>query len=201
MFLWRNKKYKYFLSEKSSLSGYWDDTDLIIFTYQWLNDTTFKQLDFLQSDPNKKKLDQLKASIFPGPYHILSNEDVTKFGENPYRDLLKLLPLNKNTEVLRADNSVKNWRRLPISNPKPDFHNINAQTLWWYLLKLLPGNENMDKHFIRNFGIWNFRTFTTMYFVCLCTPLPMHSQAISKSSNGSPCNSILSDIKPAQCEC
>ena len=83
MFLWRNKKYKYFLSEKSSLSGYWDDTDLIIFTYQWLNDTTFKQLGFLQSDPNKKKLDQLKASIFPGPYHILSNEDVTKFGENP----------------------------------------------------------------------------------------------------------------------
>ena len=30
--------------------------------------------------------------------------------------------------VSRADNSVKNWRNLPISNPKPDFHNIKAHT-------------------------------------------------------------------------
>ena len=30
--------------------------------------------------------------------------------------------------VFRADNSVKNWRNLPISNPKPDLHNINART-------------------------------------------------------------------------
>ena len=28
----------------------------------------------------------------------------------------------------RADNSVKNWQNLPISNPKPDLHNINAHT-------------------------------------------------------------------------
>ena len=27
-----------------------------------------------------------------------------------------------------ADNSIKNWRNLPISNPKPDLHNINAHT-------------------------------------------------------------------------
>ena len=30
--------------------------------------------------------------------------------------------------VSRADNSFKNWRNLPISNPKPDLHNINAHT-------------------------------------------------------------------------
>ena len=30
--------------------------------------------------------------------------------------------------VSRADNSVKNSRNLPISNPKPDLHNINAHT-------------------------------------------------------------------------
>ena len=30
--------------------------------------------------------------------------------------------------VSRADNSVKIWRNLPISNPKPDLHNINAHT-------------------------------------------------------------------------
>ena len=28
----------------------------------------------------------------------------------------------------RADNSVKIWRNLPISNHKPDLHNINAHT-------------------------------------------------------------------------
>ena len=27
-----------------------------------------------------------------------------------------------------ADNSVKNLRNMPISNPKPDLHNINAHT-------------------------------------------------------------------------
>ena len=30
--------------------------------------------------------------------------------------------------VSGADNSVKIWRNLPISNPKPDLHNINAHT-------------------------------------------------------------------------
>ena len=30
--------------------------------------------------------------------------------------------------VSQADNSVKNWRNLPISNPKPDLHNMNAHT-------------------------------------------------------------------------
>ena len=42
--------------------------------------------------------------------------------------LLKLLSGNENMGVSLADNSVKIWRNLPISNPKPDIHNINAQT-------------------------------------------------------------------------
>ena len=41
--------------------------------------------------------------------------------------LLKLLSGNENMGVSRADNSVKIWRNLPISNPKPDLHDINAQ--------------------------------------------------------------------------
>ena len=28
--------------------------------------------------------------------------------------------------VSRADNSIKIWRNLPISNPKPDLLNVNA---------------------------------------------------------------------------
>ena len=31
-------------------------------------------------------------------------------------------------DVSRADNSVKIWQILPICNPKPDLHNINAHT-------------------------------------------------------------------------
>ena len=40
--------------------------------------------------------------------------------------LLKLLSGNENMRVSRADNSVKNWRNLPFSNPKPDLLNVNA---------------------------------------------------------------------------
>ena len=32
------------------------------------------------------------------------------------------------TGMWQADNSVKNWLTLPISDPKPDRHNINAHT-------------------------------------------------------------------------
>ena len=42
--------------------------------------------------------------------------------------LLKLSSGNEIMGVSRADNSVKIWRNLPISNPKPDLHNINAHT-------------------------------------------------------------------------
>ena len=42
--------------------------------------------------------------------------------------LLKLSSGNENMGVSRADNSVKIWRNLPISNPKPDLNNINAHT-------------------------------------------------------------------------
>ena len=42
--------------------------------------------------------------------------------------LLKLSSGNENMGVSRADISVKIWRNLSISNPKPDLHNINAHT-------------------------------------------------------------------------
>ena len=40
----------------------------------------------------------------------------------------KIKMLNPTIIVLWADNSVKIWRTLPIRNPKPDLHNINAHT-------------------------------------------------------------------------
>ena len=40
--------------------------------------------------------------------------------------LLKLSPGNENMGVSQADTSVKIWRNLPISNPKPDLLNVNA---------------------------------------------------------------------------
>ena len=42
--------------------------------------------------------------------------------------LLKLSSRYENMGVSRADNSIKIWRNLPISNPKPHLHNINAHT-------------------------------------------------------------------------
>ena len=58
-------------------------------------------------------------------------------------DLLELLSWNENMDVSRADNSVKNWRNLPFSNPAPEFHNNNARTKFgenlWYSLKLSHG--------------------------------------------------------------
>ena len=47
-----------------------------------------------------------------------------------------------------ADNSVKNWRSLPISNPELYLYNNNAHTkfgeIHWYLLNLSSRNENID---------------------------------------------------------
>ena len=40
--------------------------------------------------------------------------------------LLKLSSVNENMGVSRAENSVKIWRNLRISNPKPDLLNDNA---------------------------------------------------------------------------
>ena len=37
-------------------------------------------------------------------------------------------PENKYMGMSWADNSLKTGRNLPISNPKPDLHNINAHT-------------------------------------------------------------------------
>ena len=42
--------------------------------------------------------------------------------------LLKLSSWNENMWLSRADNSVKTWWNLPISNPKPDLLNVNAYT-------------------------------------------------------------------------
>ena len=50
--------------------------------------------------------------------------------------------------VSRTDNSVKIWRNLPISNPKPDLLNVNAYSKFYenplLFTKLSSGNGNMD---------------------------------------------------------
>ena len=62
--------------------------------------------------------------------------------------LLKLLSRTENMDVLQADNSVKNWRKLPISNPKPNLNNINAHTKFrenpFTFTKFSSRNENTD---------------------------------------------------------
>ena len=43
-------------------------------------------------------------------------------------DIYSLLSRNENMGVSLADNAVKIWQNLPISNPKPDHYNIHAHT-------------------------------------------------------------------------
>ena len=47
-------------------------------------------------------------------------------------------------QAYRGQISVKNWRNLPINNPKPDLHNISAYTEFvenpWTFTKLSSGN-------------------------------------------------------------
>ena len=74
----------------------------------------------------QSKIDEICPSAIPNqvstiPMHIPSKVKIRWH-------LLKLSSGNENTDVFRADNSVKNWRNLPINNPKPDLHNINAHT-------------------------------------------------------------------------
>ena len=52
----------------------------------------------------------------------------TMFGKILWYLVLKLSSGKENIEVSREDNSVINWQNLPINNPKPDLHNINAHT-------------------------------------------------------------------------
>ena len=58
----------------------------------------------------------------------------------------------------RADDAVKHWQNLPISNPKPDLLNINVLSLVkipWHLLKISSGNENMGVSWADNsIKIW-----------------------------------------------
>ena len=42
--------------------------------------------------------------------------------------LFKLSSGNENMDMWQAENAVKNSQNMPISNPKPDLHNINAHT-------------------------------------------------------------------------
>ena len=54
---------------------------------------------------------------------------INGFAVNPAK-ILQKKTLNNYTTIIvsRADNCAKHWRNLPISNPKPDFLNINACT-------------------------------------------------------------------------
>ena len=51
--------------------------------------------------------------------------------------------------VRQADNSVKNWQNLPISNPKPDLYNTYAHTKFsenpLIFTQVITGKQNIDR--------------------------------------------------------
>ena len=85
------------------------------------------------------KLDEICLSEIPNQVSIISMHTPSLVEIHWY--LLKLSSWNENTDLSRADNFVKNWRNLPINNPKPDLHNINADTQFG-------GNLQMFTHVI-----------------------------------------------------
>ena len=72
------------------------------------------------------KIDEISPIAIPKQISTISMHTPSLVTIHWY--LLKLSSRNENTNVSRADNSVEYWRRLPISNPKPDLHNINVHT-------------------------------------------------------------------------
>ena len=63
--------------------------------------------------------------------------------------LLKLSSGNETMGVSRAFNSVQIWRNLPISNSKPDLHNINAHTKFdenpWIFTQVIIRKRKTDR--------------------------------------------------------
>ena len=72
------------------------------------------------------KIDKICPLAIPNQIFFISMH-VPSFFKIPWY-LLKLSSWNENMGMLRAGNSVEIWRNLPIGNPKPDLHNINAHT-------------------------------------------------------------------------
>ena len=82
----------------------------------------------------------------------------TKFGKTIYWCLLKLSSGNKNMGVSLADNSVKIWRNLPISNPKAELHNINAYIVWWKSINVFSSYRPETKiwAYLEQIPLWKF---------------------------------------------
>ena len=72
------------------------------------------------------KIDEICLLAIPKPISTISVHIPSLVVVDWY--LHKLSSGNKNMDAWQADNSVKNWQNLPISNPKLDLYNINAHS-------------------------------------------------------------------------
>ena len=75
---------------------------------------------------NSVKFDEICPLAIPNQTSLMSMHIASLVKIPCY--LLKSSSGNENMGVSWIDNSVKIWRNMPISNPKPDLHNINAHT-------------------------------------------------------------------------
>ena len=69
---------------------------------------------------------RVEPLAIPNQFSLISMH-ITSLVKIPWF-LLKFSSGNENMRVSRAENSSKTWPNLPISNPKPDFHNNKAHT-------------------------------------------------------------------------
>ena len=72
------------------------------------------------------KIDEICPLAIPNQISTISMHEQSLLKIHWY--VLKLSSGNEKSDVSWAVNSIKNWRKLAISNPKPELHNINVHT-------------------------------------------------------------------------
>ena len=108
------------------------------------------------------------------PMHVLSLVKIPWY-------LLKLSSGNENMGMSRADNSIKIWGNLPISNPKPDLHNINAHTKFGEN-PLMFTQVIIWKHFTKQEKHWSIKRRKLSLTLVMLNKLKCHTHFYSSDN-------------------
>ena len=104
-------------------------------------ETIFQSWKFFKVEKghNSQNVDFTLNQTWPTFYDYIPVYKISIQYTNPLKRYLLKIPCyllvivrKQKYGVSRADNSVKFWRNLPISNPKPDLLNVNAYSKFGY---------------------------------------------------------------------
>ena len=111
---------------------HWRNLSISNLSYQCMYQVWLKSLDIYSSYRPETKISICLGQITPSKFDKICQlaipVQISTISIHKPSDVYSLSSGNENMGMSRADNSVKTWRNLPVSNPKPDLHNINAHT-------------------------------------------------------------------------